>query len=444
MKKNCRSLSVVKALPFISLLVVSSFANAEDDQLLIERATQATVLIKTHLKHGFIEDEEADDRWSGSGFLVDRNKGWIMTNAHVAGYGDSSLRVKFENQANFTDATKIFLDSKHDVAIIEIDPKKIPEASTELKFDCDYSLKRGNRVFSLGHPEDQDFTVSFGVLSGTKDFHVDGNYFTTDLVTEPGSSGGPVMLANTGQVIGMTTAGFDQSDIGFITKSSDICPIFNLIVQGKNPARPRFNFQTMVVDKQLSPRIGAIFDDSLPLLLGDEILSWNGNLWDPKEQGDLADAMRGYEQDSVHLVIIRDSKEVQVNIPVTVGKSIHQKDWIYFTGLTITEDNKADARFVMGNKTTPMLHIETINTDFDDTDDIEFYRGVDVYSIGDVEGMDLKTLYQLLSDWPEDQDIKVVARVFDRTPESYSHLMSHTFKIKDLDCSWCTDNGNSN
>ena len=444
MKKNCRSLSVVKALPFISLLVVSSFTNAEDDQLLIERATQATVLIKTHLKHGFIEDEQADDRWSGSGFLVDRNKGWIMTNAHVAGYGDSSLRVKFENQANFTDAKKIFLDSKHDVAIIEIDPKKIPEASTELKFDCDYSLKRGNRVFSLGHPEDQDFTVSFGVLSGTKDFHVDGNYFTTDLVTEPGSSGGPVMLANTGQVIGMTTAGFDQSDIGFITKSSDICPIFNLIVQGKNPARPRFNFQTMVVDKQLSPRIGAIFDDSLPLLLGDEILSWNGNLWDPKEQGDLADAMRGYEQDSVHLVIIRDSKEVQVNIPVTVGKSIHQKDWIYFTGLTITEDNKADARFVMGNKTTPMLHIETINTDFDDTDDIEFYRGVDVYSIGDIEGMDLKTLYQLLSDWPEDQDIKVVARVFDRTPESYSHLMSHTFKIKDLDCSWCTDNGNSN
>lgn len=303
MKKNCRSLSVVKALPFVSLLVISSFANAEDDQLLIERATQATVLIKTHLKHGFIEDEEADDRWSGSGFLVDRNKGWIMTNAHVAGYGDSSLRVKFENQANFTDAKKIFLDSKHDVAIIEIEPKKIPEASTELKFDCDYSLKRGNRVFSLGHPEDQDFTVSFGVLSGTKDFHVDGNYFTTDLVTEPGSSGGPVMLANTGQVIGMTTAGFDESDIGFITKSSDICPIFNLIVQGKNPARPRFNFQTMIVDKQLSPRIGAIFDDSLPLLLGDEILSWNGNLWDPKEQGDLADAMRGYEQDSVHFQI---------------------------------------------------------------------------------------------------------------------------------------------
>ena len=443
MKTISTSAKIVNALSLCSLLIVSTSTSAEEDQLLIEKATRATVLIKTHLKHGFIEDEEANDRWSGSGFLVDRDNGWIMTNAHVAGYGDSSLRVKFENQSKFTAAEKVFLDSKHDVAIIEIDPKKIPEASTELKFNCDYSLKRGNRVFSLGHPEDQDFTVSFGVLSGTKDFHVDGSYYTTDLVVEPGSSGGPVMLATTGQVIGMTTAGFDESDIGFVTKSSDICQIFNLIKQGKNPARPRFNFQTMIVDKQLSPRIGANFDDSLPLQLGDEISSWNGNLWSPKSQGDLADAMRGYELDSVQLVIIRDNQEVQVNVPVAAGASAHKKDWVYFTGLTITEDNKTDARFIMGNKTKPLLNIETVDTDFNDTDDIEFYRGVDVYSIGDVEGMNLKTLYQLLSDWPEDREIKIVARVFDRTPESYSHLMSHSFKIKDLDCSWCADSGSS-
>ena len=440
MKKNRFLMTVVKTLGLSFFLGMSSYTTAEDSQLLIENATQATVLIKTHLKHGFIEDENATDRWRGSGFLIDRKNGWIMTNAHVAGYGDSSLRVKFENQTKFNSAEKVFLDSKHDVAIIEIDPEKIPKTSIELQLDCEYSLKRGNRVFSLGHPEDQDFTVSFGVLSGTKDFHVDGSYYTTDLVTEPGSSGGPVMLAKTGLVIGMTTAGFDDSDIGFITKSSDICPIFSLLKDGKNPARPRFDFQTMIVDQELSPRVGAIFDESLPLLLGDEVLSWNNNLWDPKEHGDLADAMRGYEQESVHLVVFRDGKEVQVNVPVKIGSSAHQKDWIYFTGLTITEDNKTDARFVMGNKTTPMLNIETIDTDFNDTEDIEFYRGVDIYSIGGVEGMDLRTLYKLLSDWPSDMEIKIIARVFDRTPESYSHLMTHSFQVKDLDCSWCSEN----
>ena len=421
----------------LSSLTISSSISAETEQSLIEEATSATVLIKTHLKHGFIDDDEATDRWRGTGFLIDKAEGLIITNAHVAGFGVSTLRLQFENQNKFTEGKKVFLDGKHDVAVIQVDPSAIPSATKELTFDCDYSLQRGNRVFSLGHPEGQDFTLSFGVLSGSKDFHVDGNFYTTDLVTEPGSSGGPVLLADTGAVIGITTAGFDDSDIGFITRASDICPIIDLIKAGKNPARPIFGFQTMIVDKKLSPRIGAIFDNNLPLQLGDEILSWNGNLWSPEAHGDLPDAMRGYQQDSVQLAMIRSGEETLVNIPVQVGKSAHLKDWVYFSGLTITEDNKADARYFMGNTTQPLLNIESIDTDFNDTEDVEFYSGVDIFSVGDVTGMDLKTLYQFLSNWPVDSKIEIVARVFDWTPESYSHLMTHRFSIKDLDCSWC-------
>ena len=418
---------------------ISPSVSMADEQAMIDKATKATVLIKTHLKHGFIEDKEANDRWRGSGFVVDRDEGLIMTNAHVAGYGVSMVRVQFEGQKKFTDAKKVFLDGKHDVALIKISPDEVPAGISALAFDCDYSLSRGNRVFSLGHPEGQDFTVSFGVLSGAKDFHVDGNYFTTDLVVEPGSSGGPVVLAETGDVIGMTTAGFDESDIGFITKSSDICPILNLVREGINPARPRFGFQTMVVDKELSPTVGAVFDNTLPVKTGDEILSWNGNLWSPKEHGDLGDAMRGYGEDTVQLTLVRDGQETSLSVPVTVGRSIHDQEWVYFTGLTITEDVKADARYVMGNTSAPLLHIETIDTDFNDTDDVEFYRGVDIASVGGVAGMDLRTLYQMLSEWPEGSEIRVVARVFDRTPESYSHQMSHSFTIKDLNCSWCPE-----
>ena len=438
--KICRVLIHNKLLGLI--LSLSCLANphmvfAETSRSFIEEATGATVLIKTHLKHGFIDDDEATDRWRGTGFVIDKAEGYIITNAHVAGFGVSTLRLQFEGQNKFTEAEKVFLDGKHDVAIVRVDPATIPESASELTFACDYSLERGDRVFSLGHPEGQNFTLSFGVLSGSKDFHVDGNFYTTDLVTEPGSSGGPVVLADTGTVIGITTAGFDDSDIGFITRASDICPIINLIRTGKNPARPTLGFQTMIVEKKLSPRIGAVFDDTLPLVLGDEILSWNGNLWSPEAHGDLADAMRGYEQDSVQLAMVRDGREIVVSIPVQIGKSAHQKHWVYFSGLTVTEDSKEDARHFMGNTTNPLLNIESIDTDFNDTEDIEFYSGVDIFSVGDVAEMDLRTLYQFLSDWPADIEIEIVARVFDWTPESYSHLMSHSFKIKDLDCSWC-------
>ena len=84
----------------------------------IESATQATVLIKTHLKHGFLEDDEAEGRWEGSGFLFNKEKGWILTNAHVAGFGPVSLRLKFEGQEKFTSVERLFVDSKHDVAVI--------------------------------------------------------------------------------------------------------------------------------------------------------------------------------------------------------------------------------------------------------------------------------------------------------------------------------------
>ena len=59
----------------------------------------------------------------------------------------------------------------------------------------------------------------------------------------------------------------------------------------------------MVVDKELSPTVGAVFDNTLPVKTGDEILSWNGNLWSPKEHGDLGDAMRGYGEDTVQLTL---------------------------------------------------------------------------------------------------------------------------------------------
>ena len=404
----------------------------------IEKATNATVLIKTHLKHGFLEDDDATARWTGAGFVIDKDRGLILTNAHVAGYGDSSIRLHFEGESAFISAEKVFLDSKHDVAILRIPSESIPKSSEELELACNYELARGDRVFSLGHPRSQDFTVSFGVLSGSKDFHVDGSFYTTDLITESGSSGGPVALADSGLVVGMNTAGFDLSDIGLITKSSDICPILKLIEQGQNPARPRFGFQTSVVDQKLDPTIGAVFDRSLALKIGDRILAWNRKPWDITQDGDLGDAMRGYTESSVQLTVLRAGKELLIDAPVKAGTSAHEKPWVYFTGLTITEDDKTDARYVMGNTDAPLLAIESLDPNFNDTEDVEFYDGVDIVSVDDLTGMNLQKLYAFLqTKHKEGASVTIVARVFDWTPEAYSYLMTHSFRIEDLNCSWC-------
>jgi len=437
---KCNRVNSLLMLPFGILGLVPMSAEASESRALaIESATQATVLIKTHLKHGFLEDDQATGRWEGSGFLINKDKGWVLTNAHVAGFGPVGLRLRFEDQDNFSKAERLFVDSKHDVSILKIDPKVIPNKSSPLELDCDYELERGDSVFSIGHPEDQEFTASLGVLSGEKDFHVDGSFYTTDLVTESGSSGGPVISESTNKVVGMMTSGFTSSDLGFLTKAKDICRITRLLETGKNPARPRFGFQTMIDELKLSPIVGAIFDSNLDLQIGDEIISWNGNLWHPESDGDLADAMRGYEETRAQLSVLRDGGELLVDVPVSLGGSYHNRDWVFVSGLLITEDAKSDAAFGMGNMKGPVLIIESVDTDFDGTTDIELGRGSEVLKVDALKGVKLRVLYEYLAGLPKVAEIEVVGRVYDWSPEAYTTLMRHSFKVEDLDCSWCEE-----
>ena len=425
---------------FVSCLMASTaIAEETGRSSAIQIATEATVLIKTHLKHGFLEDDQATGRWEGSGFLINKEKGWILTNAHVSGFGPVGLRLKFEGQDDYSDAERLFVDSKHDVAVLEVDPSVVPYDSKSLDLDCSYELVRGDSVFSVGHPEDQNFTASLGVLSGEKDFHVDGSFYTTDLVTESGSSGGPVIAEKSNKVVGMMTSGFTSSDLGFLTKAKDICRITELLEAERNPARPQYGFQTMIVDSKLSQYVGAIFDDSLDLKIGDEILSWNGNLWYPDDDGDLADAMRGYEQGRVQLGLLRNGSEVLTDVPVYRGKSYHERDWVFVSGLLITEDGKSDAAFGMGNTDEPVLIIESIDYDFDDAVDIEFGSGSEILRVDDLDGADLRGLYMYLQSLPADAEIDVVGRVYDWSPEAYSSLMRYSFKVEKLSCSWCEE-----
>ena len=66
-----------------------------------EIANTYTVKIKTRVKYPFINDNKGSHR--GAGFLIDKDEGWIMTNAHVSSRNPKSLEVAFKGQ-KFIDA----------------------------------------------------------------------------------------------------------------------------------------------------------------------------------------------------------------------------------------------------------------------------------------------------------------------------------------------------
>ena len=53
---------------FLASVVLLSQSALADETMVINKVTNASVLIKTQLLHGFTEDGEASGRWTGSGF----------------------------------------------------------------------------------------------------------------------------------------------------------------------------------------------------------------------------------------------------------------------------------------------------------------------------------------------------------------------------------------
>jgi hypothetical protein len=79
----------------------------------------------------------------------------------------------------------------------------------------------------------------------------------------------------------------------------------------------------------------------------------------------------------------------------------------------------------------------SIDTNFDDSNDIEFGDGSEVVMLDDLTGVGLRTLYDYLNERTDEDRVEVIARVYDWSPEAYSSLMRHSFKVEKLDCSWC-------
>lgn len=72
----------------------------------LQDASEFTVRIRTSIEHPFAEDDPGTT--FGAGFVIDRTNGWILTNAHVAGRGNSTIEIAFKNKS-YTEATPIYV-----------------------------------------------------------------------------------------------------------------------------------------------------------------------------------------------------------------------------------------------------------------------------------------------------------------------------------------------
>ena len=148
-------------------------------------------------------DRDGEVVGTGSGIMIGQ-KGYILTNHHVIAAGCSySVRIEDDEEIYYTDEI-IKYNHVLDLAVIRIQRRLSPLAI----YDGREKLARGQKVVAIGSPLGLFNSVSDGIISGFRNIsQTDMIQFTAPI--SPGSSGGAV-LNMYGEVIGISTAGFDS------------------------------------------------------------------------------------------------------------------------------------------------------------------------------------------------------------------------------------------
>lgn len=149
-----------------------------------------------------LHDRAGEVIGTGSGIMIGK-EGYILTNNHVARGGCYySVKIEEDDQIYTTDEM-IKYNSVLDLAVIRISRKLWPLPI----YRGQKKLVRGQRVVAIGSPLGLFNSVSDGIISGFRKVdNVDMIQFTAP--TSHGSSGGAVLNLY-GEVIGISTAGFD-------------------------------------------------------------------------------------------------------------------------------------------------------------------------------------------------------------------------------------------
>ncbi len=193
----------------------------------------------------------------GTGFVVDADKGYIITNKHVVADEEAEYSV-LTNDGKRYDAKVLARDPFNDIAILQIKAKGL----TAVELGDSDALEMGQTVIAIGNAlGEYRNTVTKGVVSGIGRTIVAGGasgserlegVIQTDAAINPGNSGGPLVnLA--GQVVGINTAIDRQGQlIGFAIPINTAKKVIESVEKHGRIVRPYLGVRYIMLNKQIA------------------------------------------------------------------------------------------------------------------------------------------------------------------------------------------------
>jgi len=280
---------------------------------------------------------------SGSGFVLDAVRGYVVTNNHVIENvrdtnAGASFDVIFSDNRVVKGAKLIGRDDKTDVAVLQVPPDGLKAATLANSDD----VPVGSTVVAIGSALGElQNTVTTGIVSAKgrrvpeTDTIVLEDLIQTDAAINEGNSGGPLIWAATKRVIGMNTLVNRQAGsegLGFSISSNTIRDISNELIKSGKIERGAIGIAYALLTPRAAAALG-LPAQTQGIIVG-QVLAGSAAAQAGLRPNDVVTKINDQQIDGTHpissillhtrpgdkvkLTIIRDGK--QQSIDVTLGR----------------------------------------------------------------------------------------------------------------------------
>lgn len=327
-------------------LLVSTIADARDrapsPEAVLAEAARYTVKVNVQTTVGLNADNRGD--FSGTGFLIDKERGWFLTNAHVASRSPGRITLAFKDGEPVA-AKRIHVDTFMDMAVLAIPLDQIPGSTAAAQLDCAGLPSEGASVFAYGHPWGLDFTASRGIVSGISWFPPQ-RLVQTDASINHGNSGGPLIRVSDGKVVGLNSHSYKDSEddnataVGLAQPMPPICHVLDLLRQGKDASTKMLPIDVATSRNGLEPTVASISPHAGGFRPGDRIVGINGS-GPIRTYPQMVDQLRGAVE-PVRVKINRAGIELEVETPVRIVPNPLSARAINISGVILSEPWRVD------------------------------------------------------------------------------------------------------
>jgi len=187
----------------------------------------------------------------GSGWIIDDEKGYIVTNNHVIEWA-TTITVTLDDKRSLP-AKVVGADYLSDIAVIKIDSPHL----TELPISDPDGNQVGDWVIAMGNALGLGISATGGIISAldvslpAAPGQTVDDLIQTDAAINPGNSGGPLVNLK-GQVIGINSIKIAQSGVegmGYAINIRTALPVIESLIQKGYVTRPFLGVSMRDVDQ---------------------------------------------------------------------------------------------------------------------------------------------------------------------------------------------------